>query len=78
MKNEVSKLESYLDGGGNLLITGQDIGSDIFETSGQSQFAQDFYHNYLHTDYVADISNLFLVKGIPNDIISNGITVYCK
>ena len=72
-ENEVSKLESYLDGGGNLLITGQDIGSDIFETSGQSQFAQDFYHNYLHTDYVANISNLFLVKGIANDIISNGI-----
>ena len=72
-QEEVNKLQNYLDGGGNLLITGQDIGSDIFESTGQSQFAQDFYHNYLHTDYVANISNLFLIKGITNDIISNGI-----
>src|SRR5574338_79876 len=72
-ENEVTKLQDYLDGGGNLLITGQNIGSDIFETTGQSQFAQDFYHNYLHANYVADISNLFLIKGVPGDIISNGV-----
>jgi hypothetical protein len=71
--DEITKLQSYLDQGGNLLITGQDIGRDIFEASGQSQFAQDFYHNYLHTNYVTDISNLFLIKGIPNDIISDGL-----
>lgn len=74
-ENEVEKLESYLDDGGNLLITGQNIGSDIFETSGQSHFAQDFYHNYLHANYVADMSNLFIIKGIPGDIISNGIQI---
>ncbi len=74
-ENEVTKLEDYLDAGGNLLITGQNLGSDIFETSGSSQFAQDFYHNYLHTNYVADISNLFIIKGIPGDIISDGIQI---
>ena len=72
-EEEVTKLQEYLDNGGNLLITGQDIGSDIFETSGQSQFAQSFYNDYLHTNYVANVSNLFLVKGITNDIISNGV-----
>ncbi len=71
--DEVTKLQSYLDQGGNLLITGQDIGRDIFESSGQSQYAQDFYNNYLHTNYVTDISTLFLIKGVPNDIISNGL-----
>ncbi|MFZ1518399.1 MAG: T9SS type A sorting domain-containing protein [Ignavibacteriaceae bacterium] len=72
-ENEVAKLEDYLDGGGNLFITGQNIGADIFGTSGQSQFAQDFYHNYLHTDFVADVSNLFLIKGVSGDIISDGV-----
>ncbi len=71
--DEVAKLQNYLDGGGNLLITGQDIGSDIFETSGQSQFAQDFYHNYFHTNYAANSSTLFLIKGVANDVISNGL-----
>ena len=72
-ESEVTKLEDYLDGGGNLLITGQNLGSDIFETTGQSQFAQDFYHNYLHTDYVANSSTFFLIKGVPGDFISNGL-----
>jgi len=72
-ENEVTKLEDYLTGGGNLFITGQDLGSDVFEATGQSQFAQDFYHNYLHTNYVTDFSNLFFIKGISGDIISNGI-----
>lgn len=72
-QEEVNKLQNYLDGGGNLFITGQNIGSDIFETSGQSQFAQDFYHNYFHANYVANASTLFLIKGITNDIISNGL-----
>ena len=72
-EDEVTKLQNYLDGGGNLLITGQDIGSDIFETSGQSQFAQDFYHNYFHANYLANSSTLFLIKGIANDLISNGL-----
>ena len=71
--DEVTKLQSYLDDGGNLLITGQNIGSDIFETSGQSQFAQDFYHNYFHANYVANSSTFFLIKGIANDLISNGL-----
>ncbi len=71
--DEVAKLQNYLDGGGNLLITGQDIGSDIFETSGQSQFAQDFYHNYFHTNYAANSSTLFFIKGVANDVISNGL-----
>lgn len=73
--HEVTKLENYLNDGGNLLITGQNIGSDIFGTSGGSQFAQDFYHNYLHANYVADVSNLFIIKGIPGDIISNGVQI---
>ncbi|MDP2364056.1 MAG: hypothetical protein Q8M94_09835, partial [Ignavibacteria bacterium] len=72
-QEEVTKLQNYLDGGGNLFIAGQDIGRDIFETTGQSQFAQDFYHNYLHANYLADASTLFIIKGVPNDFISNGI-----
>ena len=77
-EEEINKLQSYLDGGGKLLITGQNIGSDIFESSGQSQFAQDFYHNYLHTDYVADESSVNLIKGITNDIISSGWRYYAN
>ena len=71
---EVNQLQSYLDGGGNLLINGQDIGSDIFKPGGQSQFAQDFYHNYLHAEFIADTAaGSFYVYGIPGDPISDGV-----
>jgi len=71
---EVTKLETYLDNGGSLFISGQDIGSDIFETSGQSQFAQSFYNNYLHADYLNDAINMFLINGVSGDPITAGIS----
>ena len=70
---EVDNLKHYLDHGGKLFITGQDIGADVFLATGQSQFAQSFYTDYLKAVFVADVSNLFIVKGITGDPISNGI-----
>jgi hypothetical protein len=70
---EVTALETYFNGGGNLLIAGQDIGSDIFEANGQSQFAQGFYNNYLHASYVNNASNFFLVNGYTGDPITDGL-----
>jgi len=72
--DEVPKLESYLDNGGRLFISGQDIGSDIFEPSGQSQFAQSFYNNYLHANYLNNTINMFLINGIAGDPIADGIS----
>ena len=63
-------MQPFLDNGGRLLINGQDIGQDIFDASGQSQFAQDFYHNYLHANYVDDVGLTFFFRGIDGDPIS--------
>jgi hypothetical protein len=71
---DVTALQSYLEGGGNLLINGQDIGSDIFKPNGQSQFAQDFYNNYLHSVFVKDTANGFYINGITGDPIGDGIS----
>ncbi len=73
-QQDVDALQSYLDAGGNLLISGQDIGSDIFKPTGQSQFAQDFYQNYLHADFVKDTANGFVINGISGDPIGEGLT----
>ncbi len=70
---EVAALETFLDNGGNLFICGQDIGSDIFEPDGMSQFAQGFYNNYLHAQYVGDSYSFFLLKGFSGDPITDGI-----
>lgn len=70
---EVDNLQNYFNYGGKLFITGQNIGNDIFSPTGQSQFAQSFYTNYLKAEFVADISNLFIIRGIAGDPISNGV-----
>jgi len=72
-QEEVTVLQNYLDVGGRLFINGQDIGADIFEPTGQSQFAQSFYNNYLHADYVANSSFTFLLNGFSGDPITDGI-----
>jgi hypothetical protein len=73
-QEEVNALQTYLDSGGNLFINGQDIGSDVFEPTGSSQFAQGFYNNYLHADYVSNSSNFFLMNGVAGDPITDGIS----
>jgi hypothetical protein len=71
--DEVNALQPFLDNGGRLFINGQNIGSEIFEAGGQSQFAQDFYHNYLHANYISDAGPTFFLRGITGDPISNQI-----
>jgi len=71
---EVTALQSFLDGGGNLFITGQDIGNDIFGTGGQSQFAQSFFNSYLHANFVNNSSLFFLINGYTGNAITNGLS----
>ncbi len=70
---EVSNLQTYLDQGGNLLLQGQNVGEDIFGPSGQSQFAQSFFNNYLHSNYI-NISGSFFLTGIAGDPLTGDIT----
>jgi hypothetical protein len=74
-QEEVNNLESYFDQGGNLLINGQNIGSDIFETTGQSQFAQSFFNDYLLANYIADSGPSYFMTGYDGDPITDGIII---
>ena len=70
---EVTALQEFMDNGGLLLINGQDIGEDIFEATGQSQFAQDFYNNYLHAQYEAEWCLAYFLVGFAGDPITDGL-----
>ena len=59
-------LAAYLDGGGGLFLSGQDIGHDLFETGN----GPDFFSNYLHADFVADVSSEYFLEGITGDPIT--------
>jgi len=65
-------LSEYLDGGGQLFITGQDIGWEMDDIGGA---AIQWYHNYLHADYVGDDTNMYTLSGVSDDPISDGVTL---
>ncbi|MDI6792700.1 MAG: clostripain-related cysteine peptidase, partial [bacterium] len=60
-----SNLQSYLDAGGRLFITGQDIGWSIGVTT--------FYSDYLHASYVQDDPDLRNLSGVTGDPVSDGL-----
>ena len=68
----------FLDNGGNLFVSGQDIGWDLADATGitNNQYSEStvqFFHNYLHAVYFADDSDVNEVVGMPNDPIGNDL-----
>jgi hypothetical protein len=63
----LDNLTSYLDNGGKLFISGQDIGWNIGWSS--------FYQDYLHARYVQDNIGLYCLNGTAGDPITDGLYV---
>ncbi len=72
-----TELAAYLDGGGRLFMSGQDIGWDIFDPNGYEYgtAAQTWYRTYLGASYVSDDTNDLSLIGIAGDPISDGLSV---
>ncbi len=60
-----STLMNYLDQGGKLFVTGQDVGYYIHD--------HPFYTSYLHADWVQDNVDMFAIRGISGDEIGDGL-----
>ncbi|RLE29938.1 MAG: hypothetical protein DRJ61_13580, partial [Acidobacteria bacterium] len=70
-------VETHLDNGYELFITGQDIGWDL--VSGQSDNTDAaFYHDYLHANYISDDVNRYDVDGVDDDPVSDGIILHIQ
>jgi hypothetical protein len=65
-QSDIDSLRSFLDGGGSLFITGQDIGYDIGN--------EPFFYNYLHSLYVDDAQQQEnWVVGVGGDPVGAGL-----
>jgi hypothetical protein len=81
--DEVAVLIAHLDGGGDMMIAGQDIGWDQSGATGSygTAVTQGFFANYMHATYVADgstannVVNFFdadaIFGGVPNSAVAN-------
>jgi uncharacterized repeat protein (TIGR01451 family) len=65
--NADEELITYLDNGGRLLISGQDVG--YWDSQWVWGRAPLFYHNYLYADYVRNKTDINDLKGVDDDIL---------
>jgi len=57
-RGDQGALTAYLEGGGRLFVSGQDVGWDV------ARFGEPpFYQDYLHADYLRDKSNYWQLAG---------------
>jgi len=63
-------LGTYLDAGGKLFITGQDLGWEMQDIGGA---AYQWYQDYLHTLFINDDTNNYTLSGVDGDHISHGL-----
>ncbi len=70
---EKAHLAEFLDGGGRLFISGQDIGWDLCD-AGSPWIDIDFYETNLHATYQSDDTNLVVdLAGVAGDPIGDGM-----
>jgi C1A family cysteine protease len=67
-----STIASFMDGGGRIFFSGEDIGWSL-NYEGDSQKIQ-FYNDYLHADYIADDSGYRSLDGVSGDVIGDGLS----
>jgi hypothetical protein len=67
-----SALSSFLDGGGRLFLSGEDIGWYLNYEGDPAKI--QFYNNYLHADYVADDSGYRSLAGVAGDPVGGGLS----
>lgn len=69
-------LRFYLNQGGKLFLTGQDIGWDLYDTDSDNATydAKQFYNNYLHATYVSDDADNTNISGVAGDPITDGMS----
>jgi spore germination protein YaaH len=62
-------ISTYLESGGNLFISGSEIGYDLVGQGSSSN--QQFYRNYFKAEYVVDQVPTYTVSGTPNGIFAS-------
>ncbi|MCK5253581.1 MAG: PKD domain-containing protein, partial [Thermoplasmata archaeon] len=69
---DVAALADFLDSGGALFLTGQDIGRDL---TSEGTVTSGFMRDYLKADFVADNANIYDLIAVPDEDISEGINI---
>jgi len=68
-ETERALVQAYLDGGGNLLASGAEVGWDLDYLGDEAM--RDFYNGALRADYLADDAGTFSVTPVPGGLFAD-------
>lgn len=74
--DEQQEIAQYLDAGGWLVLSGQNIGYDLI-VDGSAEDSL-FYRNYLHAQFISDTVNSTKMLGVAGDPIGDKLFVYTE
>jgi len=66
-------LEAFLDNGGSLFLSGQDVAWDLNDNA--DNIDQEFLNNYLNINFIADNAATTEVSGVTGNPITNGMEI---
>lgn len=69
---EQNLIQAYLNGGGKLFLTGQNIAQAL------NSSAPDFLHNVLHANYGIANTQVRVLNGVTGNPVTNGMTLDCN
>ncbi|MCH7498223.1 MAG: T9SS type A sorting domain-containing protein [Candidatus Marinimicrobia bacterium] len=72
-ESEQLALGQFLDNGGRLVITDQDLGWDL--NVGTQAGSEDWYQAYLHARFVQDDIDLYAVNGVPGQYVGENMRI---
>ena len=77
--SDIVTISDFLGNGGNLFLSGQDIGWDMSDPGGTTYLATDgfsktFFEDYLHARFLLDDSEFSNLDGVTNDPIGDGLS----
>lgn len=72
--NDREVLKEYLDNGGKLFISGQDIGFELNLV--EEMLDVEFYNNYLRANLIAVDANQSKINGVAGDPITDGLSSF--
>ena len=70
-REEQTMLQSYLKGGGRLLLSGTDLAYDLDRPAGPTQDDRDFLHEYLKAMYAGENSTEHEVVGVASTVFAD-------
>ncbi|MCA0445958.1 MAG: S8 family peptidase [Bacteroidetes bacterium] len=72
-------LADFINSGGSLLVSGQDLGWDLADPTGTEYIAsggssKTWFETYLKSEFLGDDNNQTEISGVKDDLLGNGIS----